>query len=100
MSEISLRRSCIVRTLEAPGPCIGTLANPLNHLPPACPRACVSEPQSPRQAEDAERGRKLLAQDVLALINAVKEGKATKVERILAPRLTIQATFDLTLRAS
>ena len=95
-----MRRSCIVRTLEAPGPCIGTLANLLNHLPPACSRACISDPQTPRQAEDAERGKKLLAQDKEALITASLRGKATKVGRILAPRLTIQATFDLTLRAS
>ena len=87
-----------MRTLEARGPCIGTLANPLNHLPPS--RACISDPQTPRQAEDAERGKKLLAQDKEALITASLRGKATKVGRILAPRLTIQATFDLTLRAS
>ena len=95
-----MRRSCIVRTLEARGPCIGTLANPLNHLPPACPRACVSEPQSTRQAEDAEQGKKLLAQHPKALIKAAEQGDARKVGRIMAPRLTIQATSDFTLRAS
>jgi len=95
-----LRRFCILRTLEARGPCIEILANPLNYLPPACPRACVSEPQSPRQAEDAEEGNKLLEQHEEALLKAAEDGDATKVGRILAPRLTIQATSDLTLRAS
>ena len=95
-----MRRFCILRTLEARGPCIESLANSVNHLPPACPRACVSEPQSPRQAEDAEEGKKLLAQDREALVTAVREADGTKVGRILAPLLTNPVTFNLTLRVS
>ena len=95
-----MRRFCILRTLEARGPCIEILANPLNDLPPACPRACVAEPQSPRQAEDAEEGKKLLAQDQEALIKAAEEGDGTKVGRVMAPLLTIPVTFNHALRVS
>jgi len=55
---------------------------------------CISEPQSPRQAEDAEEGKKLLAQDQEALIKAAKEGDGTKVGRVMAPLLTIPVTFN------
>ena len=76
------------------------LSNILNHLSPARPKACVFEPLSPRQAEDAEEGKKLLAQDKEALIKVAKTGDTTKVGRILALRLSIPATLDRTVRTS
>ena len=48
--------------------------------------------------EDAEEGKKLLAKDQEALVKAAAKGDETKVWRILAPRLSIPATFDRTLR--
>ena len=45
-------------------------------------------------------GKKLLAQDEMALISAVKEGDGTKVGRVVAPLLTIPVTFNHTLRVS
>lgn len=70
-------------------------------LTPARPKACVFEPQSPRQAEDAAEGKKLLAKDAKALINAAEAGDETKVgHMLLALRLSIPATFDRELRTS
>jgi len=59
-------------------------------------QACVFELQSPRQAEDAEEGKKLLEADAKALLEAVRKGDATKVGRLLARRLAIAATTDCT----
>ena len=59
-------------------------------------QACVLEPHSPRQAADAEEGKKLLEADAMALLEAAKGGDATKVERILSPRLSIPAATDCT----
>jgi hypothetical protein len=53
-----------------------------------------------RQAKDKEEGKKLLAQDYQALPRAAGEGDKTKVGRVLAPRLTIPATPDFTLRSN
>ena len=71
-----------------------------NQRAPCTSSACISEPQSPHQDQDAEEGKKLLAQDKEALLNTARKGDATKVKRILAPRLTIPATLDRTLRSS
>ena len=59
-------------------------------------QACVLEPHSPRQAADAEEGKKPLEADEKTILEAVKEGDATKVKRIMSPRLSIPATTDCT----
>jgi len=83
---------------------------PLNTL--SCPRPQEAQEQTRlalerdakelhrRQAEDVEEGKRLLARSKEALLFAVKTGDAIKFGRILAPRLTIPATSDFTLRAS
>ena len=59
-------------------------------------RRLTQSPHQDRQEEDAEEGKKLLAQDGMALYKEAWAGSGTKVGRILAPCLSIPATFDLT----
>ena len=82
--------------LEWRGLRIQPLSNLLRMLPPCSNQAFVFEPQSPRQAEDAAKGRirqardaakarKLLLRDENALLEAAREGRETEVMLIPAP---------------
>ena len=62
---------------------------------PSSSQACVFEPLSPRQDEDAEEGKKLLQQNQEALLEAALAGDETKVGRILPPCISIPTTIDV-----
>ena len=60
---------------------------------PCSSQTCVDQPQSFRQAQDAEEGKKLLEADTEALIEAAKKGDKTKVGHV-SPRLSTVHSHD------
>ena len=67
------------------------MSNLLRMLPLCSTQASVFEPQLPRQARDAAKGRKLLLLDKKALLRAAKAGDETKVMLVPTHRLSVPA---------
>ena len=60
---------------------------------PCSSQTCVAQPQSFRQVQDAEEGKKLLEADSGADLDAARKGDATKVWHV-SPRLTTVHSHD------